>query len=168
MATDGPRRRPTMSACKTIAAAAVVSFLIFATVPFPASAGDSLYGKVTEVKSGNRVMLDYGAGTYDIRLVGIDVPLEGPIAKESVQFVSKLVLGKNARMRFEGRTPKGEMLARLFTDDPVIGIKEVAVELVRAGLAQRQKDFDFKYGELSKAETEARANRRGLWAPAQR
>jgi endonuclease YncB( thermonuclease family) len=134
---------------------------------FPVFAGDSLYGKVTGVKSADMVTFDYGAGRYDLRLVGIEVPREGPIAAKAKELVSNLVLGKSARMRFEGRTPNGEMLARLFTDDPAIGIKEVAVELVKAGLARRQKDYDFKYGELAAAEREARAARRGLWAAEQ-
>jgi endonuclease YncB( thermonuclease family) len=119
---------------------------------------------VTEVKSADLVTLDYGDGQYDLRLIGIDVPKDGPIATKATEFVSNLVLGKNARMRFEGRTESGEMMARLFTDDPDIGIKEVGVELVRAGLARRQKGFDFKYGELSAAEKEAQGARRGLWA----
>jgi endonuclease YncB( thermonuclease family) len=131
---------------------------------FPARAGDSLYGKVTEVKSGDRVTLDYGAGSYELRLTGIDVPREGDIARQARERVAKLVLHKNARMRFEGRTENGEMLARLYTDDPELGIREVAVELVRAGLARRQKGFDFSYGELAAAEREARQAKRGLWA----
>jgi endonuclease YncB( thermonuclease family) len=131
----------------------------------PAFAGDSLYGKVTAVKSASLVVLDYGDGQYDVRLVGIDTPEVGPLAEEARKLVASLVLGKNARMRFESRGAKDEMLSRLFTDDPVLGIKDVGVELVKAGLAQRQKDFDYKYGELSAAENEARAQKRGLWSP---
>jgi endonuclease YncB( thermonuclease family) len=141
--------------------------LIFLAGLVPVLAGDSLYGKVVEVKSADVVTLDYGAGQYELRLVGIDVPRDGPIATKATEFVSNLVLGKNARMRFEGRTEGGEMMVRLFTDDPEIGIKEVGVELVRAGLARRQNDFDFKYAELSAAEKEAKDARRGLWAAAQ-
>ncbi len=131
----------------------------------PVSAGDSLYGKVTLVRSADLVSFDYGDGQYELRLIGIDVPREGPLATKATEFVSNLVLDKNARMRFEGRTESGEMMVRLFTDDPEIGIKEeVGVELVRSGLARRQKDFDFKYGELAAAEKEAQGARRGLWA----
>jgi endonuclease YncB( thermonuclease family) len=130
----------------------------------PGFAGDSLYGKVTEVKSADRVTFDYGDGKYELRLVGIEAQREGPIAREATQLVSKLVLGKSVRMRFEGRSANDEMLARLFTDDPDLGIREVAVELVRAGLVRRQKGFDFKYGELAKAERDAQKERRGLWA----
>lgn len=133
----------------------------------PAHAGDSLYGKVTEVKSGNIVTLDYGAGQYELRLVGIELPNEKTLSDRATDRVKNLVLGKNARMRFEGRGEDGVMYARLFTDDPERGIQEVAVELVRAGLVKRAKDVDFKYGELSAAEREAREARRGLWAEVQ-
>ena len=131
----------------------------------PAEAGDSLYGKVVAVKEATLVTLDYGSGTYDIRIVGVDAPKPGePQAEEAVRFVSNLLLGKNARMRLHRGSPGGEMVARLFTDDPVLGIKEVGVELLRAGLARRQPGYDEKYGELAAAESEARAAGRGLWA----
>ena len=137
----------------------------------PAFAGDSLYGKVTEVRSADVVVLDYGSGSYVIHIMGVVVPPEGPFANQSKQFVSKLVLGKNARMRLGSRTENGEMVARLFTDDPVNGIKDVGLELVRTGLARRQQgedaQFDYKYGELSIAEREARDAKRGLWATTQ-
>src|SRR5262249_31991440 len=125
------------------------------------------YGKVTAVRSAEVVTLDYGAGRYDIRLIGIDAPKQEPFASEAAKFVSDMILGKNVRMRFEHRTPSGEMLALLSTDDPVIGIKDVGGELVRAGLAHRQPNYDYKYGELSKAENEARAAKRGLWSAVQ-
>ena len=99
---------------------------MLAAGPAPGFAGDSLYGKVTEVKSADRVTFDYGDGKYELRLVGIEAQREGPIAREATQLVSKLVLGKSVRMRFEGRSANDEMLARLFTDDPDLGIREVA------------------------------------------
>jgi endonuclease YncB( thermonuclease family) len=133
----------------------------------PAFAGDSLYGKVTEVRSAEVVVLDYGSGQYNVRIVGIDAPKQEPSASQAKQFVSQLVLGKNARIRFEYRDKTGAMVSRLFTDDPVIGIKEVGVELLRAGLVRRQPNYDYKYGELSAAEREARVAKRGLWSAIQ-
>lgn len=164
MPTDFQPQRFTLLSSRKLATVGFLGLVILGAGLLPSFAGDSLYGKVTAVKSANLVTFDYGAGTYDIRLIGIDVPKEGPLAAEATQFVSKMVLEKNARMRFERRTPTGEMLARLFTDDPEIGIKEVAVELLQTGLARRQKDYDYKYGELSAAENEAREAKRGLWA----
>jgi endonuclease YncB( thermonuclease family) len=95
--------------------------------------------------------------------VGVDVPETGPFAERAKAFVSTMVLGKNARMRFERRNRQGEYESRLFTDDPDLGIRDVAVELLRAGLARRTRNYDYKYGELSAAEAEAQKARRGLW-----
>jgi endonuclease YncB( thermonuclease family) len=156
---------------KRWAAAGTLGLLLLGAGLCPAFAGDSLYGKVTEVKSADLVVFDYGAGRYNVRIIGVDVPAEGPIATEARQFVTKLVLGKSARIRFEARAKNGEMVSRLFTADPKIGIKDVGLELVRNGLARRQQgedyQFGYKYGELSKAENEAREAKRGLWATPQ-
>jgi endonuclease YncB( thermonuclease family) len=151
---------------KKCAIAWVVGFIILGVGLLPAVAGDSLYGIVTAVKGPQVIVLDYGTGHYNVRIVGIDVP-EGRVAKEAQQFLTKLLLGKHARMRLEQRAKNGDMVARLFTDDPVLGIKDVGVELVRIGLARRQEKFDYKYGELAAAEIEAQKARRGLWATAQ-
>jgi endonuclease YncB( thermonuclease family) len=145
----------------------VWTLALLAAALIPAYAGDSLWGRVTAVKEPTLVTLDYGSGSYDIRIVGIDAPKAGEAkAADALKFVSDMVLDKNARMRFDHRAPNGEMVSRLFTDDAVIGIKEVGVELVRAGLATRQPGYDEKYGELSAAENEARQAGRGIWAPA--
>ena len=133
---------------------------------FSAFAGDSLYGKVTAVKSATVVTLDYGEGAYNVRLIGIEAPESGSFAEEARQLVASFVLGKNARIRFQGQAPNGDMMSRLLADDPVKGVRDINVELVKAGLAKRQKGFDFKYGELSAAENEARTAKRGLWAEA--
>jgi endonuclease YncB( thermonuclease family) len=58
------------------------------------------------------------------------------------------------------------MVGRLYTDEA--GAKknrDVGVELVRSGLAQKQARYDYKYGELSAAEAEAKTARRGLSSP---
>jgi endonuclease YncB( thermonuclease family) len=148
-----------------------IACLVLLAGLLPAFAGDSLYGKVTEVRSADVVILDYGTGNYVIRIIGIAVPKEGPMASEAKQFVAKLVLGKNARMRLQGRGPNGEMVSQLLTADPEIGFKDVGLELVRAGLARRQQGddikFEYKYGELSIAEREAQKAQRGIWATTQ-
>jgi endonuclease YncB( thermonuclease family) len=148
---------------KTMVICALVGVL-FAASSMPAFAGDSLYGKVIDVKRADLVVLAADEWKHDIRIFGVDVPKEGPIATRAREFVVKLVGNKNARMRFEGRAPNGEFVGRLFTDDPEIGIKDVGLELIRAGLARRITGNDYKYGELSAAEREAKQAKRGLWA----
>lgn len=145
-----------------------VAMLLAFLVAGLASAGDSLWGTVTSVPRADVVILSYGTGQYEIRIAGIDVPEQGPIAERARAFVSDLVLNKPARMRFLYRDRDGTMIARLFTDDPALGIRDVAIELVRAGLARRDPDRDdYKYGELAAAEQDARKARRGLWAQSQ-
>ena len=133
-----------------------------------AHAGDSLYGKVTAIKHANLVTIDYGSGTYDIRLAGIELPDNRAILKQATDFVSKMLLEKPARLRFEGRNPDGEMIGRIYTDDPEIGIKDVGIEMVRAGLAMPQRGYEGdKYGELAKAMEEARTKKTGIWSESQ-
>jgi len=132
-------------------------------------AGDSLYGKITAVKQANLVTIDYGAGTYDIYIVGVDIPAGRSASDEATQFVSNLILNKYVRLRFDGRTPDGKMVGRILTDDPNFGIKDIGVEMVRSGLAIRQPDYrGYVYGEMSAAEAEARQAQHGFWRMAPR
>ena len=134
----------------------------------PAFAGDVFGGKVTEVRSAEIIVVDYGRGQYIVRIVGIAAPSEGPMALEAKQAVTTMLLGKTVHARFQGRNKSGEMVSRVFVGDPG---KDAGLELVRNGLVRRQQgpdtQFDYKYGELTKAETEARENKRGLWATIQ-
>lgn len=141
-----------------------LGLFILLTVSFPARGGDSMYGTVTEVRSADVITFDYGEGKYQVRIIGIEVPRAGTLARRAKQFVTNLVLNKKVRLRFDHRTPNGEMVCRVFTDEPNTGIKEVGVELLKAGFARRQRGYDYKYGELSAAENDAKKARRGIWA----
>src|SRR5262249_40914275 len=93
-------------------------------------------------------------------------PKQARLAQEAKESLSRLVLGKNVRMRLEGRNKAGEMVAQLQTDDPEVGLKDVGLEIVRSGMARPPPNYDYKYHELSAAEKEARSTRRGLWSTA--
>jgi len=142
-----------------------LALLFLLDTPRTAGAADSLYGRVTAVRSANVVVLNYGKGEYVVRIVGIDPPENAALAREARQFLSNLVLGKAARIRLEQKAPNGEMVARLFTDAPQReNIKDVGLELLRSGLARHQPTYDGKYGEMAAAEREAREARRGVWS----
>jgi endonuclease YncB( thermonuclease family) len=147
--------------------AAMLCMLVLIAGALPASAGDSVYGKIVEVRHADFLVLDSGRAKFEVRVIGIDVPKEGEQATKALEFVTRLLLGKNARLRLGIKLQTGVMVGRLFTDDDA-GIKDVGVELVRAGLVRRQKgneqDFGYKYGELSQAEKEAQREKRGIWA----
>lgn len=125
--------------------------------------GDSMVGTVTAVRSAEVVEFQYEGGRYDVRIVGIVAPRDSGLAREARQFVSRLVLKKRVRLRFEYRLPNGQMVSRVFTADSLAPQREVGIELLRAGLARRVARYDYKYGELSAAENEARRARRGVW-----
>jgi endonuclease YncB( thermonuclease family) len=112
------------------------------------------------------VVFAHATGTYNLRIAGVVVPQDTRSADAATEFVRNLVLNRNVRMRMEGgRLRTGELHVRLFTADSVPGIRDVGVEVVRAGLARRQVNYDYKYGELAAAEAEARQARRGVWQP---
>jgi micrococcal nuclease len=141
-----------------------IAVCVLAASAVPVIAGDSIYGKITAVRSAEIIVLNYGAGEYVVRIAGIDAPEPREArGQEARQFVSKLLLGKNGRLRFERRAPNGEMIGRMYTDEPS-GIQDVALELLRAGLARRLPAYNDKTGELAAAEKEAQGARRGIWA----
>lgn len=140
--------------------------LVLASFIFAASAyaGDSAYGKVTAVKRADLVTFDHGAGSFDVHLAGIEIAKDESSAREATRFMTELLLGKPARLRFDGRNRKGEMVGRLHTNDPTFGIKDAGVELVRNGMAMPQREYrGYKYDEPGQALKEARANKVGMW-----
>lgn len=138
--------------------------LVFALMPLAgARAGDSIYGTIVAVKRSNLFTLDYGAGRYDVQIVGVEVARDVQNTRAAELFAAKLVLNKKARLRFYSRGPNGEMQGRLLVDDRATGFRDVGLELVRSGLVLRRRNFDYTYGEMSKAEREAQGGRRGLW-----
>jgi endonuclease YncB( thermonuclease family) len=134
---------------------------------YSAMAAKVFSGKVTEVRSADLIVVNYGPGQYVVRLAGINPGAEGTIAEDAKKFVTDAVLGKVVRAKFDSRDANDEMISQVYVGEPG---EDVGLELVRAGLAQRQEgpdpQFGYKYDELSKAENEAREAKRGLWAPA--
>lgn len=130
-----------------------------------AVAGDSMVGRVVAVKSANLITLDWGDGTRDVRINGIVIDAKASASANAA--LSKMVLGKMVRLRFDGLTAKKELSGRIWLggiDKPEEPVKDVGVELVRAGAVLRDTAYDhYRYGELASAEAEARQNRRGLW-----
>jgi|GEM_PF-3453866 len=140
-------------------------FLALTTGVAATFAGDSIYGTIVEVKSGDVVVLDYGTGRYTIRLVGIQIPSEGTFSKQAKLFVSKLILKKRVQIRFEYRNETNEMVSRILTmQSAKMDITDVGEKLVEAGIARKQADYDYKCGCLTKAENEAKTSKRGVWA----
>lgn len=152
-----PSNRPLL-----LAAALLTLLLAFP----PTAEAKNLYGTFVEIKGTDVVVLDYGAGTYDVRLYGIDAPESGaPFALEASFLLRNLALGKEGKIRFYYRNQEDQMVAKAWVDGEDLGLA-----LVRAGYARRQANVHYKVPEkgqtdaLEAAEKEAWSAGRGLWA----
>lgn len=153
---------------------AILLLLCLAAQP---AAAKRLDGVFTVVKDANVVVLDYGDGTYDIRLYGTEAPADGQaFAAEAKAFVREALLGKNGAIRFKYRNASGEMVSRIFYrpgGDPLAAERDLAVDLVAAGLAWLRPGAKYKAevaGEtdkLTEALLAAQAARRGIWSLAE-
>ena len=150
-----------LRAARWAAALAALAALLLAR---PLPGGDSLWGKVVDVKAPDLVTIDIGTGKLDVRIVGVDAPREGRRMEEAKSFVSELVLGKDVRLRLEYRDKNKVYVGRLQTDEGEGVIRDVGLELVRAGMVRRHPRYDYKYRELSRAEDDAKRAKRGMWA----
>lgn len=141
--------------------------LVCALAVYPATVeAKSLYGTFTEIKSADLLIFQHDAGTYTIRLYGVDAPETGePFALEARLLTRALVMGgREHRVRIEGRNERGEMVAKVLVDG-----QDVGLALLRAGLAKRVPDVHYKLmsddqpDALVAAENEARLANRGVW-----
>jgi endonuclease YncB( thermonuclease family) len=131
-----------------------------------AHAGDSFVGRVTAVKSANVITMQQGDIVYDVRINGIVVDQDVTRARDARNALSALVLDRNVRLRFDKRV-EGQMTGRIrigAIGKPDEVVKDVGVELVRAGLVRADATYPkYRYGQMQSAEAEARQARRGLW-----
>ncbi len=149
---------------RALKASLVLVFCALAAHP-PVAEAKSLYGTFTEIYSADLLELRHDAGTYAVRIYGVDAPDAGePFALEARLLTRALVTGKECRVRIEGRNERGEMVAIVLADG-----QDVGLALVRAGLAKRVPDVHYKLTSndqpdaLVAAEDEARSALRGLW-----
>ena len=139
--------------------------LVFASTSFPLFAGDSFWGRVVAVKSPDVVTLNNGSAQIDVRLAGVEVPPDPHDAALAMEFLRSALQGKAARARLHQRGANRVWEGRLIVDDPQMNFMDVGLEMVRSGIARRKAGYDYKYHQLSAAESEARSAQRGLWAP---
>lgn len=125
-----------------------------------------LDGIFTSLQATEVLVMDYGSGTYDVRILGIDAPEPGqPFAEEARAFVRDLAVGREGYLRFRARNAAGEMVSRVY-----VGGHDIALELLRAGLAWRLPSATYKpraeglADDLTAAEAEGRAAKRGIWS----
>jgi micrococcal nuclease len=119
-------------------------------------------GKVVSVHDGDTVTVRTDDGqTLKVRLQGIDAPeLRQPFGNRSRDELSALVKGKPVTLVEHGRDKYGRTLANVMVDGVDANARQVAT-----GMAWHYERFDKSPG-LARAQSTARAARRGLWGDA--
>ncbi len=141
------------------------AFALSLVLAAPAIAGEPAFtpggaAQIRDVEDG--AALDLADGRI-LRLVGIDVPARGALARQAKEALEELVSGGGIELRFAGnpRDRQGRVLAQVYA-----GTIWVQGELIRRGLARVRSSPDNRLGvvEMLALEREARRHRRGLWA----
>lgn len=155
---------------RSISASLLAAVALLGLAAQPASA-KRLGGVFTAVKDANVVILDYGEGSYDVRIYGTEAPADGqPFAAEAKAFVREALLGKNGAVRFKYRNAKDEMVSRVFYTDAQGVARDLSVELAAAGFAWLRPGARYRpagegqVDELTAAQAEAQRARRGVWS----
>ena len=120
---------------------------------------EELAGRVVRVADGDTItILDPARTQYKIRLQGIDAPEKGqPFGRASGRFLACLVAGRNVKIQWSKKDKYGRILGTVFLDN-----RDINLEMLQAGFAWHYKRFDSTTA-YTRAETEARAAKRGLW-----
>lgn len=127
-----------------------------------ASAGETLYGTVREVRGPDQVVLATGDSAYLVHILGaeVDPAFTGP----AMALLDSLLAGRRARLRIEG-IDDGVLEGRLFTADSAVGRnRDVAKVLLLRGFARVAGEVEDPFGEMVKAQGLACRDSLGIWA----
>lgn len=135
------------------------------SAPTPTTADDT--HRVRQVIDGDTITVS-GIGT--VRLLGVDAPEKQgglrpaePFGDEATRFMRDLVEGQLVRLEYDGerQDPYKRTLAYVILEDGRVANEAI----IRAGLAEAYRRFDYwRKPDFQRAEREARAAGRGMWA----
>ena len=144
-----------------------ITFLLFFVFLSSSFAGPL---KVSRVTDGDTITVRDGRIEKTIRLVGIDAPEVShkkrepsqPYAQAATKYLAGLVLNKTVEIKEYGLDRYGRTLGVVF-----VAGKNVNLEMVKAGYAEVYRGSPaagFDNAPYWKAEEEARAAKKGIWA----
>ncbi|MGE3889658.1 MAG: thermonuclease family protein [Vicinamibacterales bacterium] len=135
--------------------------------PAPSTRAD--LRRVRQVIDGDTLTV---SGIGAVRLIGVDAPEKRggyreaePYGDQATAYLKKLAEGQLVRLEYDGerRDRYSRTLAYVFLESGTL----VNEEMIRAGWAEHYRNFDYRRkGNFQRAEREARAARRGMWAGA--
>ncbi len=119
----------------------------------------ALEGVCTRVSDGDTITVRAGNVTEKVRLNGIDAPeYKQPSGAESREYLSGRILYKQVRVEGRSRDRYGRLLGTVY-----LGTENINLTMLREGWAWDYVQYNAG-AEYTKAEREARAAKRGLWA----
>ena len=121
---------------------------------------DELRGKVVSIADGDTItVLDADKKQHKVRLTGIDAPeKKQAFGAKSKARLGELVAGKDVAVEWKENDTYGRTLGKVRE-----GALDVNLQMVKEGLAWHYRRYS-KSAELSMAEAEAKAGKKGLWA----
>jgi micrococcal nuclease len=156
-----------MAQCRRIILPILAVFILALALPSPSYAQEY---QVDRVINGDTLKVEGDQGKLTVRLVGIDAPaisdLENesgqPFHKAATNHLAGLVQHKTVYIKFYGSDEAGRMMGEVFVRD-----RNVNIEMVRDGFAEVYRGepaSGLDMGPYWKAEKEAVADKRGMWA----
>jgi endonuclease YncB( thermonuclease family) len=121
---------------------------------------DELRGKVVSIADGDTItVLDENKKQNKVRLNGIDAPeKKQAFGAKSKARLGKLVAGKDVVVEWKEKDKYGRIVGQVYH-----GSFDVNLQMVKEGLAWHYKKYS-KSADLGRAEAEAKAGKKGLWA----
>ena len=120
---------------------------------------DELRGKVVSIADGDTItVLDANKKQHKVRLTGIDAPeKKQAFGAKSKDRMGELVAGKDVVVEWKENDNYGRTLGKVRQ-----GALDINLQMIKDGMAWHYKKFS-KSAELSMAEAEAKAGKKGLW-----
>ncbi|MDH5717933.1 MAG: thermonuclease family protein [Spirochaetia bacterium] len=128
--------------------------------------GGTVYsGIIKSVNNVNSVDFVYKGKTIKITIAGIDISTNKSANQGAIKYIESLIRGNiPALIRVRNMENNTSMQADLYVIDKKKGNINIGLELIRKGFVKKQSGFDYKYGQLAKAESEAKKSKIGIWA----
>ena len=120
---------------------------------------DELRGKVVSIADGDTItVLDADKKQHRVRLTGIDAPeKKQAFGAKSKDRRGELVAGKDVVVEWKENDTYGRTLGKVRQ-----GALDINLQMIKDGMAWHYKKYS-KSAELSMAEAEAKAGKKGLW-----
>jgi micrococcal nuclease len=141
----------------------ILLFLFFSifSLPISTSAAKTFVGRVVGVIDGDTIRVTHDLKSVKVRLYGIDCPeIKQAGGKAARALVRRLAFGRVLLIESKGKDRYKRVVGRVY----LLSGNTLSRELVKAGRCWWYRKYAPDDQYLEELETEARADKRGVWA----